>query len=483
MSERFDDRMNQSDATLWRIERDPSLRTTIVAIAILGSAPDWDRLRGRIEQVSWDIPRLRQRVVSPALGIGTPRWVEVEDFDLDYHLRRVVAPAPGDLQTVLDLAGPIAMAAFDRDRPLWEFTLVEGLADGRAALIEKIHHSLTDGVGAMRMARMAFDEHVHETPTAHQHIAGGHHRPSGLRLAIDTMTEQAVDAAHLVGRAAAGMPAAMDGMVFHPRRVANTVVGTAQSIVKLVRPARQPLSPVMRERGMSRRLAAIELSAAELKEAGHAAGGTMNDAFLAAITGGMRRYHQRHGFEVERLRVTMPINLRTSDDSIGNNRFTPARFALPIDVVDPVERMQRLGEMARSWRKEPGLKYTDLVAGALNLMPGQMTTAVLGSMLKAIDFVATNIPGLDRPAHLAGATIQQQFAFAPPSGAAFSAALLSHIDRCTLGMVIDIEAVPDPEVLAACIAEGFEEVLDVGRSTKRPAAPTRRSPKARAASG
>lgn len=468
MSEHFDSRMNQSDTTMWRIERDPSLRTTIVGLAILSKAPEWDRLRSRIEQITWEIPRLRQKVMEPSLGIGTPRWVEDHDFDLDYHLRRTVAPAPGDLQSVLDLAGPIAMTAFDRARPLWEFTLVEGLADGRAALIQKIHHCLTDGVGAIRMARIAFDEHHDDSHPAHRHLVGAEQRPSGLRMAIDTMAEQAVDAAHLVERTATAMPGAMNEMMLHPMRVANTVAGTAQSIVKLVRPAKEPLSPVMRSRGMSRRLASIELSLTELKDAGHAAGGTTNDAFLAAVAGGMRRYHQRHGADVAQLRVTMPINLRTKADSIGNNRFTPARFALPIDVVDPTERMQQLGEMARSWRKEPGLKFTDVVAGALNLMPEAMTTAVLGSMLKAIDFVATNVPGMDRPAHLAGATVEQQFAFAPPSGAAFSAALLSHLDRCTLGMVIDHAAVPDTEVLVACIAEGFEEVLEVGRAAARP---------------
>ena len=365
-----------------------------------------------------------------------------DSLDLDFHLRRMVAPAPGSLQSVLDLAGPIAMAAFDRDRPLWEFTLVEGLADGRAALIQKIHHSLTDGVGAIRMARIAFDEHENQAhPRSSRPIAGAAHRPSGLSLVVDTVAEQAIEAVHLAGRASAAMPGVVDGVLRHPMRVAGAVVGTAQSIVKMVRPAKEPLSPVMVHRGMARRLAAIELSLEELKDAGHAAGGTMNDAFLASVAGGMQRYHRLHGHAAGRLRVTMPINLRTSGDAIGNNRFTPARFSLPIDIDDPTERMRQLGGLARSWRKEPGLKFTEVVAGALNLMPEAMTAAALGSMLKAIDFVATNVPGMTRPAHLAGATVEQQFAFAPPSGAAFSVALLSHIDRCTLGMVIDTAAV------------------------------------------
>lgn len=467
MNERFDNRMNQSDTTLWRVERDPSLRTTIVGLTILHTVPDWTRLRTRIEEVSWEIPRLRQKVMQPAFGLGTPRWVEDRGFDLDYHLRRMVSPAPGDMQSVLDLAGPIAMDAFDRDRPLWEFTLVEGLADGRAAFIQKIHHSVTDGVGAIRMSRIAFDENQDEVHHVTRHLPGNEHRASGLSLAFDSMSEQATEAAHLMTRTASAMPGLVENAVRHPMRVANTVVGTARSVVKLVMPAKEPLSPVMRERGMSRRLASLDLSLEELKDAGHAAGGTMNDAFLAAITGGMRRYHHAHGVYVARLRVTMPINLRSSGGAIGNNKFTPARFSLPVDVADPKQRMHQLGELARGWRKEPGLKFTDIVAGALNAMPPAVTTAVLGGMLKAIDFVATNVPGLERPVHIAGAAVEQQFAFAPPSGAAFSAAMLSYVDRCTLGLVIDTAAVPDPELLARCMAEGFEEVLEVGRAKAR----------------
>ena len=245
MNERFDSRMNQSDTTLWRIERDPSLRTTIVGIAILSEAPDWERLRTRIEDISWEIPRLRQKVAEPTLGLGTPRWVQDPGFDIGYHFRRMVAPPPGNLQTVLDIAGPIAMAAFDRARPLWEFTLVEGLADGRAALIQKIHHSVTDGVGAIRMARIAFDEHAHEKHApAPRTLEGGQRRPSGMSVAVDTMADQVLGAAHLVGRTATAMPGVMEKAALHPLKLAETLVGTAESIFKLVRPAKEPLSPV-----------------------------------------------------------------------------------------------------------------------------------------------------------------------------------------------------------------------------------------------
>ena len=131
---RFDDRLNASDAVLWTIERDPSLRTTIVAIAVLDRAPDWPRLRRRLVEASVAAPRFRQRVVEAPMRLGPPRWELDEHFDIDYHLRRVRAPDPGGLETVLRIAEPMAMAAFDKDRPLWEFTLVEGLGrrPGRA---------------------------------------------------------------------------------------------------------------------------------------------------------------------------------------------------------------------------------------------------------------------------------------------------------------------------------------------------------------
>ncbi|MGD9704470.1 MAG: wax ester/triacylglycerol synthase domain-containing protein [Acidimicrobiia bacterium] len=471
MVELFEDRMNQSDTTLWRIERDPELRTTILGMSLFDRTPDWTQLRERIEAVTWEIPRLRQKVAAAPFGIGPPRWVPDPAFDLDYHLRRIVAPEPGDLQTLLALGGPIVMAAFDRDRPLWEFTFVEGLADGKSALLQKIHHCATDGVGAIRMAQLLFDEHEQEhapgDAAAQQGAPRERPRSSTVQVVADNLADQARDAARLAGWSMTAVPKAASAAMLHPARAASDAARTARSIIKLVRPARTPLSSVMNGRGLSRRLAAMEISLDELRAAGHAGGGTMNDAFLAALTGGMRHYHVLHGVEPDHVRVTMPINLRKSDhDTIGNNRFTPARFALPIDVTDPLLRMKQLGALARSWQHEPGLKYTDIVAGVLNALPEPMTAAALGSMLKAIDFVATNVPGLVGPAHLAGAAIERQFAFAPTSGSAFSVALLSHLDVCTVGMLIDISAVRDPDVLASCMADGFEEVLAVGRPVR-----------------
>jgi WS/DGAT/MGAT family acyltransferase len=474
--ERFDSRFNDSDTVVWNIERDPSLRTTIVAIALLDRAPDWNRLRERILATSLSVPRLRQKVVPNPLGWGRPRWERDDDFDLDYHLRRVVVPPPGDLGAVLELAAPIAMAAFDKARPLWEFTLVEGLSGGRAALIEKLHHAFTDGVGGVRLAEAFVDdqrEPRRRRGTARD-VPPPAARPGGL---LAGLVDAARDGAREVTTAAARSAELVAEMSLAAWRdpVALTA-GTARgvrSVGRLLRPAREPGSPIMRHRGLSRQLRAFDVPLEELRRAAHTVDGTLNDAFLAAIAGGVREYHRCHRAAIDHVRVTMPVNLRTADDSLGNNRFTPVRFKLPISAVEPQERMRRLGELARRWRAEPALPASNVIAGALNRLPVAATTAIFGSMLKAIDLVATNVPGIERPVYLAGARVLRHYAFPPPSGASLGIALLSHEDVACIGITIDTAAVPDPDVLAECLEHGFADVLAVSppatRRAKRPA--------------
>ena len=143
--------------------------------------------------------------------------------------------------------------------------------------------------------------------------------------------------------------------------------------------------------------------------------------------GGLRRYHLRHGVAVESLRVTMPISTRRAGDAPGGNRFTPVRFPLPTGIDDPAERMRALGGIARAWRSEPAIGLTDVLAGVLSHLPGQVTTSMFGSMLKGIDFVATNVPGSPERRWLAGAEVLRFYGFGPTSGAAVSVALLSHL--------------------------------------------------------
>lgn len=459
---RFSSHLNESDSVLWSIERDPVLRTTIVAVSLLDRSPNWKRLRRRMDEACTQVPRLRQKVVSTPMRIGPPRWQDDERFDVDYHLRRVVCPAPGDLRAVLDMAGLFAMAAFDKDRPLWEFTLVEGLAGGRAAFIQKVHHAFTDGVGGIKMAELLLDDS--RAPGTRRKVdpRGPSKQVGSLEAIVQPLAATARTATALSLRGARALPSFATAAVLRPDRAIGSGVRNARSIVKLLAPAMTPLSPVMVGRGLSRHLDTFDVPLADLLAAAHAAESTLNDAFLASITDGLRRYHERRGSPVTALRVTMPINLRRPGDTFGNNRFVPARLAIPIDALDARQRMQRMGALSRRWRGEPALPMSNVIAGALNRLPVALTTSIFGGMLKAIDFVATNVPGLPHRVYLAGAEVTHEYAFAPPSGAAFSVALLSHGDQCCIGINIDTTAVPDADELIACLREGFDDVLSVG---------------------
>ena len=148
----------------------------------------------------------------------------------------------------------------------------------------------------------------------------------------------------------------------------------------------------------------------------------------------------------------MPISTRHDGDRAGGNRFVPARFVVPVTTDDPVARMRVLGEISHRWRHEPAVGLASGLADVLELLPGQVTTSLFSSMLKGVDVVATNVPGLARPSTLGGAAITRMYGFAPPAGAAVNVALVTHADVCCIGVAVDTAAVEDPDQLVECLA-------------------------------
>jgi WS/DGAT/MGAT family acyltransferase len=464
---RFARHMSDEDALMWNIEKDPILRSTILAVAIFDGVPDWHRLRRRMDRTTRIIPRFRQRVISPPLRVGPPRWTVEPTFDLDFHLRRIRLSGSGTERSLLDVLQPMATTSFDRARPLWEFTLIEGLdgPDGeRAALAMKVHHSVTDGVGGMDilahmidLARDAIEPNDDDVPAA----------PAPEHITARTLVRESL--AHS-RRRVLGVARRLPSEILHgtidlardPIGTTSRFARTVQSIGRAVAPASAPMSPIMRTRGMGRRLEMFDISLDDLRRAAKAGEGSLNDAFVAAVIGGIARYHDRHGEVPDALRMTLPINLRHGGDDAGGNRFAPARFPVPLDLADPRDRMQEIRALVKAWRGEPALQMTSALAGVLNRLPTATTTALFGGMLKCCDFVTSNVPGAPVEVFAGGARVDRLYAFGPPSGAAFNVTLISHCDTCCIGVVIDTTAVPDPDVLVDCLRAGFNEILALG---------------------
>jgi WS/DGAT/MGAT family acyltransferase len=244
--------------------------------------------------------------------------------------------------------------------------------------------------------------------------------------------------------------------------VAGRAAETAASVARMLAPATTPLSDVMTDRSLSVRFDVLRFPLQELKAAAKQAEGTLNDAFVAAVAGGLRRYHLRHGSSVPALRMTMPINVRNEATAdLAGNQFAPARFPVPIDVEDPLERMRQLRQLVTRQRGEPALALTEPLAGLLFRLPATVSTGLFGAMLKGVDFVTSNVPGVPIPIYLAGARMEAQFPFGPMTGAATNVTLLSYLDEVQIGVNSDPAAVPDGDVFLGCLEDGFADVLKV----------------------
>lgn len=455
----FEDFMSDADALMWAIEQDPLLRSTIVTAMFLDRTPSWEAVRARLERGVRLIPRMRQRVVEPAFGLGTPAWSDDPYFDLDYHARRVRNPDPTGDQFVYDLAANAAMEPFDRDRPLWEYTLVEDLPGGRAAFVMKVHHSMTDGVGGIKLLLMLLDLEREPPPSA----PDPEPRPlpvfTPMAVALHRVAVQRAVVQTALRRVA---PTALDLATVLRDNALGTIgngVNIATSALRFLAPAPTPASPIMRPRSLGRRVFALDMPLDDMKRAAKATGVSLNDVFVGGVMGGFQRYHEELGVSAHELRMIMPINVRGTTGGLGGNHFTPARVMMPAEIGDPLDRLAEISGRCRRMRSEPAVGMTEQLATVLNLLPRKAATALMGSMFKGADLVTSNVPGAPFPLYLGGAEIEQIYAFGPLSGTAANVTLLSHSGLCCIGVNVDNAAVPDPELLRTHLRGGFAEIL------------------------
>jgi WS/DGAT/MGAT family acyltransferase len=350
-----------------------------------------------------------------------------------------------------------AMSAFDAAHPVWEFTLVESLRGGGAALIMKLHHSLTDGIGGMQLLLALFD--TDSDPPAQGALPEPPAEPveGTAELVTASILHEGRKILALAQHQASEVLPALWRAGRHPVRNTRDVVEVVRSVARMVAPVPSTLSPIMKGRSLGRRLAMLEVGLDDLKRASAVAGGSVNDGFMAAVTGGFRRYHEHHGQPVEELRVTLPISTRTPEDPAAGNRITLERFTVPVGLADPRARIQAIGRRCREARDERSVPHSNTIAGVLNLLP----QGAVGSMLKHVDFLASNVPGLGFPVYLAGARMTKYVPFSPTIGAALNVTLLSYDGTCGVGVTVDTAAVPDIELFMACLTEGFAEVLAI----------------------
>jgi WS/DGAT/MGAT family acyltransferase len=460
-------RLNPIDAALWDIERDPALRTTIVAVLLLDRPIGRDRLLADLGTATHVIPRLRQRVVGRPLRIGPPYWETDRHFELEQHVAFVDAPAGVDDELIAAVVEPLASSPMDRRRPLWECTYVGGPA-GPAALVVRAHHTMTDGLGGIALLDSVLERDRGGAPR--EPAAGGAWTPPGRP------TEAAGDGGRRL-RSVVELPARAASLagsaLTHPVESVDRTRSVARSTARLLAPSSAPLSPLMRERSAGRRVGMISTDLDRLHRAVQAQGCTVNHAFFAGVLGGVADYHKAHGRPVDNLRVSMPVSVRGADDPAAGNQWAPVRFVVPTCIEDPLDRMLVMRDLAGSARREPALPISQWVAGLVQRLPPALSSALVGGMMRGVDLTLTNVPGLSEPHYLCGAEIERIFAFAPTAGAALNAALVSNVDEACLGLLCDAAAVTDPDELRGLVEQHLEEVVRVAERRSSGGRPAR----------
>jgi len=454
--------MSETEAIMWAVEKDPALRSDFCNLTILEHAPNEKRLRTTLEHALGAIPRLRQRVVSAPFRLVPPEFATDPGLDIDYHVRRIAVPAPGDRRALLDVCEQLAEAPFDRSRPLWEFTVLDGLAGGRAALVQKVHHTISDGVGALRLSLAMLDLEADPAPRPEVPVEPDGDNPA--RGPLGVLRGAAFDAtargAHVVGHAVHGATSVLTHPTELPARAADAT-RLAASVHRQAFVADRAHSDILQGRSLRRHFEVHRVALPALRRVASALGGSVNDAYVTGIAAGLGRYHDRMESTVSELRMAMPVSTRGKGDA-GANRFAPARVLVPIQPAgDPAALFAVIHDRLATTKTEPALAALESLAGFAYFLPTSLLVAFTRNQARTIDFAASNLRGSPVPLYLAGARIAANFPFGPRSGTALNITTLGYADELHLGCNIDPAAVTDIDAFTADLTAGFEELLEL----------------------
>lgn len=456
-------RMSGLEALMWNLEKDPHLSATFASVTILDTTPDFERFRRRMVRAVNRIPRLRQRVVAGGVGrIGPPVWQDDPSFDIDYHVSRMALAAPGTERELLDLATRLAQDPFDRTRPLWEFHIVEGLEGDRAALFQKMHHTITDGEGGIRLSERFIDAErdPDEKPPA-QLRPPAPPRPDGF-------WDAAGRAAGYVGERASGVvrhtASGLADLVTHPTelpRRGSDAVALSRSVARQLSPTDGARSPLWSQRTQRRRMEVFRVPFDPAHRASKALGVSVNDLFVTGALRGSAAYHRRQGAEVAELRVAMPVSTRTGALA-GGNSFTPARVVLPADVDDPAEHVAAVSARLSVTKREPALGLAEGAAGLANLLPTSVLTRFVRQQAESVDLTASNVRAAPFDLYIAGARIEATYPLGPLAGTAFNLTTMSYAGSLDMGLHVDVGAIEWPSLLRDCIRDAYDELITAG---------------------
>jgi diacylglycerol O-acyltransferase / wax synthase len=461
------DRLSPLDATFLFAEH----RTAAMHVgAVMTFAPpedrpfDADALTALIGHRLALVPRYRQKIRDVPGRLGLPVWVDDPDFDLGFHVRRVALPSPGTEEVLLELVGRLLARQLDRCRPMWEVYLVEGLADGRFAVVTKTHHAMVDGLASMDIGAALLDvtPQPRETPADNWRPAP---EPSGLELAASAAAQalrRPRDLLDVAGRALTDV-----------RQVTSVVGKTVEGVLAAGRSAAsvRPVHPLNAATGQQRRYGMLRTSLDDHRAVRKAHGGTVNDVVLTVVTGALRRWLISRGEPLTvdtAIRAMVPVSVRararTGPQVPAGNSISAYLVDLPVAEENPVARLKVLKETMELHKRSGAAVGAAAVMRIVGLAPPILHS--LGARLASqyssnfYNVLVTNVPGPPRPLYAMGARMLDMFPVVPLAGRqAVAIGITSYDGGVHYGLTADRDALPDVDVLATALADSLSELL------------------------
>jgi diacylglycerol O-acyltransferase / wax synthase len=484
--------MSPLDASFLFVENDTT-PMHIGGVAIFdGPRPTHDELVSRIEAKLAMVPRYRQKVRFLPLNVGRPGWVDDTHFNIEYHVRRTGLPAPGGRPELDNLVGRVMSQHLDRARPLWEMWAVEGLDEGRWAMVSKVHHCMVDGVSSTDLMSVVFDaDAVSPPPVVIPWLPS--REPRGAELLVQSLVGAMSPVGQLTGLLEA---------LRSPQTALRTGVETVRVLTgmaaKLLPPARP--SSLTGSIGPHRRWTSAHASLADMKLARLALGGTINDVVLAAITKGFRDLLISRGEmgEGRPVRTLVPVSVRAAHErGTYNNRVSAVFVDLPVAREDPLGRLADIRGQMDGIKESKGALAGERLANLSGFAPPMLLAA--GQRLaasipqQALHTATTNVPGPQHPLYFAGRRLLESSPFVPVLASVRTViGIFSYDGGVHFGITGDYDSVPDIDVLRRGIESGVDELVaaaraaqgaangSVGTARKRSSKNGRKSPRTRA---
>jgi diacylglycerol O-acyltransferase len=453
------ERLSTLDALFLELE-DRSAHMHVGAVGIFeGPPPPYRDLLALIEARLEKVPRYRQRVMFVPLKQGRPVWIDETQFDLEYHVRHTALPAPGGHEELKKLVGRLFSQALDREKPLWELWLVEGLDDSRFAIVSKTHHCMLDGVSGVDLATVLMDREAHAEPPPAPPSWQPRPAPKGGELLVSSVKEQF---SHPLRMAREALEPNSDAV-----KLFSELFSGLKPVVGVVSMGRAPPSPLNVQIGPHRRFEMVDLPLPKLKDVRSAQGGTVNDIVLATVAGALRRWLSARGAPPEAdLRVLVPVSMRSRKGrGTYGNQVSAVFCSLPVTEPDPAARLRKVHEAMMVVKKSGYAVGAHALSRLGDFAPPQLVAqaARLQAVTRMFNLVVTNVPGPQYPLYLLGKKMLGCFPQVPLAAQqAVGIALLSYDGKVGAGLIGDADAARDLDGLAQAMTAALDELHAAG---------------------